>query len=129
MENIKTESADRSRINSLIKEVESGFKQKLLYHGSDACDRLQFASTYAENIQDLEPMLYYEKYYREKHTIPEVVDKIIELSDKEQIKKYDALVDEFNSDLERIKKESDSSRVTYFLNNFEKIIGENKTND
>ena len=134
METIKSELADSSKLDSKLKYIEDCFKQKLLYHSADAwCDQLQFALMDSENIQNLEPMLHYEKYYREIYkeveTFPEVIDKIIELSDKEQIKKYDTLVDKFNSDLERIKKESDSSKIKYFFDIFTKTIEENKINN
>lgn len=127
---INPETQNILKVRSKLEYLDNYFKQKLLYHTADVWDQIQLALIDPENILGLKPMLHYEKYYREEYknveTFPEVIDKIIELSDKEQIKKYDVLVDEFNADLENIKKDHDSQKLQYFLNQFTETIKENK---
>lgn len=63
---------------------------------------------------------YYEIYY------PARLKRIIELSDPEQIKKYDKLVDEFDTDLERIKEENDAESLQKFYARAQEIVDEKK---
>ena len=116
--NINPESEKSLKVRSKMEYLDNYFKQKLLYHAADVWDQIQLALIDPESVLELKPMLHYEKYYREEYKnveiFPEVIDKIIELSDKEQMKKYDTLVDEFNADLELIKKEHDSQKLQYF---------------
>jgi hypothetical protein len=50
------------------------------------------------------PILHYEDYFRGKFD-PEFADYVMEKSDPEKVKGFDALVDEYNSRCEKISKE------------------------
>jgi len=59
---------------------------------------------------------FYEVYY------PKELERRMELSDPGQVEKYNKLVDRFNEDLERIKKEQDTDILVEYLNKAVAII-------
>ncbi len=61
---------------------------------------------------------YHEKYYTTE------LRRITEISDKEQVEKYNNLVDKFNADLDRIKKESDINILEDYFNQVIEILDE-----
>ena len=66
-----------------------------------------------EGYEKIQPIRHFHEYVLES---PGPVYKyVMEKSDPEKIKEFDALVDEFNADLERIKKEKDQKALKAFL--------------
>lgn len=63
-----------------------------------------------------------EKAKRYERLYPKKLARILELSDKEKVTEIDRLADEFNKDLDRIKKERDIDRIDYFHNKAVEII-------
>lgn len=70
--------------------------------------------------EDKESIEYHEKHYKKE------LEGIMKSSDKEQVKKYDELVDKFNSDLDRIKKEMDLDSLEHYFNKIIEILDEKK---
>jgi len=59
-----------------------------------------------------------------KASYPKETKKIMELSDSEQITKYDQLIDEFNAELPRIKQEQDLKTLGSFYQRAISLINE-----
>jgi len=69
-------------------------------HGNIGCQKLKPYPSYRQLLEDWEP----------RHAAI-----LIKESDPEAIKKYDAEVEQYNADLERIKAENDANAVRIFV--------------
>lgn len=65
-------------------------------------------------ISVFRPVKYYQEYFAEKY--PHLVDYIMQKSSPEKVKEFDLLVDEFNAELEEIKKNNDQAAIDYYFN-------------
>lgn len=70
--------------------------------------------------QLLEPVKHYEEYFRGKY--PYLVDYIMEKSSLEKVKKFDQLADEYNLELEQIRKNNDQATAMSYLDKAVKLI-------
>ncbi len=71
---------------------------------------------------ELESLEHYADYVRRKNADPGAADYILAKSTSEAIKNFNALVDEFNKDLERIRREQDATTVEAFFKHAKKLI-------
>jgi len=67
------------------------------------------------------PVLHYEEYIRERRK-PEEVDDLIQGSDPEKVKEINLLVDAFNDERERIRKEKDYKRAEEYFNKISELV-------
>lgn len=82
-------------------------------------NRLELIKRDSLDFQSLPPALHYEKYLQQ---YPEDVEYIMKLSDPEAVAAMDRLVDEYNADLERIRREKDFVAVGGFVARAIKIV-------
>lgn len=74
-----------------------------------------------EMFDSLRPILRYREYYDNKY--PGTLSSYIkQISNPETIAQYDAVVDEYNSGLERIKKERDGLVLVEFVNKARRVV-------
>ena len=71
---------------------------------------------------EFKPLEHYEEYVRRKNADPGAADYILAKSSPEAIVKFNALVDEFNDDLERIRDDQDADTVEQFFARASKLI-------
>jgi len=81
------------------------------HHARNLLNRV-VAELYAPGIPNLEPAQRYEEHVRDEAC----GDLYMELSDPEAVSEFNALIDSFNADIERIKKEKDLKAGEDFLN-------------
>lgn len=86
--------------------------QPVLHYKEGYLEKGDNDAEYLRQSSGNESAEYHIKYYKAE------LDRIMELSDSEQIEKYDRLVDEYNTELKRIKEEND---VKSLLGYFEKV--------
>ncbi len=79
-----------------------------------------------EHLNELSPIPRYEQGYRDAGEKDAKISYIIKLSDPEQIKKYNELVDEFNADLNCIKNEKDNDSLRKYFKRVKEIVEEIK---
>jgi len=109
--------ASKSYRSFIEKEFDAGNK---LFSDSNT-DWLKLKIIDEEDLGSWRPYLHYEERFRAKH-LPEDVDLIMKRSDPQSVTAFDQLVDEFNTDLERIKKEKDLAACRSFAARARKII-------
>lgn len=73
-------------------------------------------------LADLRPLPHYAEYIGAKQHTPAEIDYIFQKSSLEAIAKFDALIDEYNADLERIKREKDGKKINEFVNRAEALF-------
>ena len=71
-------------------------------------------------LAQLEPIRSYQEYFEQNYS--HLYDYTMELSDLDAIVALNKLVADFNSDLERIKKEGDIAAANNFLQNIHKLV-------
>ena len=67
------------------------------------------------------PVLHYEEYIR-KHRDSNEVDSLIQGSDPEKVKEINLLVDAFNDERERIRKEKDYKRAAEYFSKISDLV-------
>jgi hypothetical protein len=72
-------------------------------------------------LDRIKPAEHYETYIRRKNA-PPIADLIMQLSDPEAVVAFDRIVDDFNADLERIKRDNDFSALKQFVEMGAKIV-------
>lgn len=100
-----------------------------------------------ERLKRLEPLPLYEDYFKEKAEedhkrakseesalenalfTPHKAAYIMECSDPHQVGRYDALVAQYNADLERIKNEGDFDAALRYEERAEELVREKKTEE
>ena len=131
-----------------IQEIKDEFAGGALLY-SDALNVWPF-QTSVESFDELEPVLHYEEYFKNKaeksvkiltennlysqEEITQAAAKnyqeralIMQLSSSEKVAAFDALVDEFNVALERIKNDKDVTRFKEFINRAAYLVRMKKT--
>ena len=78
------------------------------------------------DLSELSSIARYEQGYRDVGDNNAKIKYIMRFSDLEQIKKYNELVDEFNADLARIKRENDIDGLKDYIKRATKIVDEIK---
>ena len=76
----------------------------------------------AEGISGLTPRLTYEEYVRSTNKDPELIEFILRVSRPEAVNAFDDLADEFNKDLDRIKRDKDLVAVKNFFERAQLLI-------
>lgn len=71
-------------------------------------------------LKKIDPVPHYEEYFRKHY--PGCAKYIIERTSKESMNEFNRLADEFNKDLERIKKENDIQTIRDYLNKIQKLL-------
>lgn len=67
-----------------------------------------------------EPVKHYQEYFADKY--PHLVEDIMQKSSLEKVKEFDLLVDEFNANLEKIKKNNDQATIDFYLSRANGLI-------
>ena len=129
MENLYSKPENITNIKSNFEDIDSYFKQGKLLHHNISNDWASLWNVFLDEDQkalgELAPMLHYEDYYRKNYETAHA-NRIMELSDQKQIEKHDALIDEFNKDLPRIKEEKDFNKLQDFYDQAIETIEECK---
>lgn len=73
-------------------------------------------------LADLRLLPHYAEYIGAKQYTPAEIDYIFQKSSLEAIAKFDTLIDEYNADLERIKKEKDGKKIKEFVHRAEALF-------
>jgi hypothetical protein len=76
----------------------------------------------SEKIADLAPRHSYEEYVRNTNKDQELIEFILRVSKPEAVKDFDDLANEFNNDLDRIKREGDLVAVKIFFERSRSLI-------
>lgn len=69
-----------------------------------------------EFLEEVKPLPHYAEYIGAKQYTPAEIDYIFQKSSLEVIAEFDALIDEYNADLERIIREKDGKKIMEFVN-------------
>lgn len=93
---------------------------------SDVVDIFVAPATYiqADKFESLKPLPQYDEYIKEgvfKDT-PEVVEFILARSSQEAVNKLNNIIDRFNADLDRIKREKDAAAVEAFCREANNLV-------
>lgn len=79
-----------------------------------------------QSMEKIKPRKHYEEYIRENDAKSnedgEYTTMVMAKSDPAAVAEFDALVDEFNADLERIKREKDYAALQRFIARAKEII-------
>ena len=82
-----------------------------------------------EFLEEIKPLPHYEEYIGRRHYSPAEVDYIFQKSSLEAITKFDALIDEYNADLARIKKEKNGRKIMEFVSRAEALFAKPPAED
>lgn len=66
-------------------------------------------------LTELQPLPHYAEYIGAKQYTPAEIDYIFQKSSLEAIAEFDTLIDEYNADLERIKRARDGKKIMEFV--------------
>lgn len=79
-----------------------------------------------QSLEKLKPRQHYEEYVRENDQKSneggEYTELVMKNSDPGAVAAFDALVDEFNADLDRIKREKDYAALAAFIARVKEVI-------
>lgn len=114
------------REKQMVSAEEKAFVEKIHFgqgekSSADYINAYTTISIYSQlgNFEKMKVVKTYKEYFENS-------PYVLELSDKETVKKIDELVSEFNSDLDRIKEEKDIEAVKDFLDKIGNLMKEKK---
>ena len=73
-------------------------------------------------LVDLKPLPHYAEYLDARQYAPSEIKYIAQKSSSEAITKFDSLIDEYNADRERIKKQKDGKKIKEFVSRAEALF-------
>jgi hypothetical protein len=104
--------------------VEELKKHKLFHDAVNSLGLLAALPTEI-NIEEVMPLEHYEEYLlRQEEKFPGQYELVMSLSDPAAVAAFNALIDEFNADLTRIKREKDYATCENFVRKLVKLIRE-----
>lgn len=124
-ERMKTDSPRQKELPPERKKiVESGFSEGRNLYGDMFNVWVLLGFTPPEEIETITPLSYYRQYMEERKRSYSQgeINYVMELSDPGAIADFDRLVDEFNSDLERIKRDKDVATIKKFQQKASELI-------
>lgn len=74
----------------------------------------------------LQPIKAYWEYFKEQYSV-RYADLMLQLSNPDTVKAIDGIIQEFNADLERIKRERDEAALRKFLDQIKNLLGIRKS--